>query len=56
MSSQDREWIERTCAQRVGSTIDGKYRLDRFLGAGTSGAVYRATNVWAGPPTCGPLG
>jgi serine/threonine-protein kinase len=48
MSSQDREWIERTCAQRVGSTIDGKYRLDSFLGAGTTGAVYRATNVWAG--------
>jgi serine/threonine-protein kinase len=48
MSSSDREWIIRTCAQRVGSTIDGKYRLDQFLGAGTTGAVYRATNVWAG--------
>jgi len=48
MSTADREWIIRTCAQRVGSTIDGKYRLDQFLGAGTTGAVYRATNVWAG--------
>ncbi|MEZ4389874.1 MAG: serine/threonine-protein kinase [Polyangiales bacterium] len=48
MSSTDREWILKTCAQRVGTTIDNKYRLDQFLGAGTSGAVYRATNVWAG--------
>ena len=48
MSTVDREWIIRTCAERVGSTIDGKYRLDQFLGAGTTGAVYRATNVWAG--------
>ena len=36
------------CAGRVGSLIDGKYRLDAFLGAGATGAVYRATNVWAG--------
>lgn len=48
MSSPERDWIIKTCAQRVGSTIDGKYRLDQFLGAGTTGAVYRATNVWAG--------
>ena len=48
MSAQDRDWILKMSAQRVGSTIDGKYRLDEFLGAGTTGAVYRATNVWAG--------
>lgn len=48
MSSQDREWILNTCAQRVGTVVDGKYRLDQFLDAGASGAVYRATNVWAG--------
>ncbi|MBL8602206.1 MAG: serine/threonine protein kinase [Myxococcales bacterium] len=32
----------------VGSTIDGKYRLDALVGHGSSGAVYRATNIWAG--------
>lgn len=48
MSSDDREMLRRICATRVGSTIDGKYRLDQFLDAGSTGAVYRATNVWAG--------
>ncbi len=36
------------CAARIGIMVDGKYRLDSLLGFGTTGAVYRATNVWAG--------
>ncbi len=40
--------LERAARARVGSIVDNKYRLDEFLGAGTSGAVYRAVNTWAG--------
>jgi eukaryotic-like serine/threonine-protein kinase len=42
------EKILRACRARVGSTVDGKYRLEEFIGAGTSGAVYRSTNTWVG--------
>ncbi|MFO0610381.1 MAG: serine/threonine-protein kinase [Polyangiales bacterium] len=38
----------RTCRERVGNVVDGKYRLEEFIGAGTTGAVYRAVNTWAG--------
>lgn len=48
MRSNDATQLAKLCAGRVGSLIDGKYRLDAFLGAGATGAVYRATNVWAG--------
>jgi serine/threonine-protein kinase len=48
MKSNDATQLARLCAGRVGSLIDGKYRLDELLGAGATGAVYRATNVWAG--------
>ena len=44
----DSSQLTKLCAGRVGSLVDGKYRLDSFLGAGSTGAVYRATNVWAG--------
>jgi serine/threonine-protein kinase len=37
-------WHE--CKARIGSLIDGKYRLVELLGAGTTGAVYRARNEW----------
>ncbi|MBI5511402.1 MAG: serine/threonine protein kinase [Deltaproteobacteria bacterium] len=37
-------WHE--CKARVGKTIDGKYKLVELLGAGTTGAVYRARNEW----------
>ncbi len=47
MKSNDATQLARLCAGRVGSLIDGKYRLDAFLGAGATGAVYRASNVWA---------
>jgi len=46
--SNDATQLAKLCAGRVGSLIDGKYRLDALLGAGATGAVYRATNVWAG--------
>ncbi len=48
MSSVLYDKLVRTCRARVGSVVDGKYRLDEFIGAGTSGAVYRATNTWVG--------
>jgi serine/threonine protein kinase len=38
----------RVCRERVGAVVDGKYRLEEFIGAGTTGAVYRALNTWAG--------
>lgn len=40
--------LKRSAEARVGGTIDNRYRLDSMLGVGTSGAVYRATNTWAG--------
>ncbi len=48
LKANDASQLAKLCAARVGSLIDGKYRLDSFLGAGATGAVYRATNVWAG--------
>ena len=48
MSSFLRDKMLRMCRERVGSVVDGKYRLEEFIGAGTSGAVYRAMNTWAG--------
>ncbi len=48
MSSLAFDKLVRTCKARVGSTVDGKYRLEEFIGAGTSGAVYRALNTWVG--------
>ena len=36
--------------RRVGTIIDGKYRLDDLLGVGSTGAVFRAYNQWAGRP------
>ncbi len=48
MRLTDTSQLTKLCAGRVGSLVDGKYRLDAFLGAGSTGAVYRATNVWAG--------
>ena len=36
--------------RRIGTVIDGKYRLDDLLGVGTTGAVFRAQNQWAGRP------
>jgi serine/threonine protein kinase len=48
LRSNDATQLAKQCAGRVGSLIDGKYRLDELLGAGATGAVYRATNVWAG--------
>ena len=40
--------LQRVCRERVGNIVDGKYRLEEFIGAGTTGAVYRAMNTWAG--------
>ena len=34
MRSNDATQLAKLCAGRVGSLIDGKYRLDAFLGAG----------------------
>jgi serine/threonine protein kinase len=48
LKANDASQLAKLCAARVGSLIDGKYRLDSLLGAGATGAVYRATNVWAG--------
>jgi len=48
LKANDASQLSKLCAARVGSLIDGKYRLDSILGAGATGAVYRATNVWAG--------
>jgi len=48
LKANDASQLAKLCAARVGSLIDGKYRLDSILGAGATGAVYRATNVWAG--------
>ncbi len=48
MSSPAYDKLVRTCKARVGSVVDGKYRLEEFIGAGTSGAVYRAVNTWVG--------
>jgi serine/threonine-protein kinase len=48
MNSSAHEKVLRTCRERVGRVIDGKYKLEEFMGAGTSGAVYRAINTWVG--------
>ena len=48
MRSNDATQLAKQCAGRVGALIDGKYRLNELLRAGATGAVYRATNVWAG--------
>jgi serine/threonine protein kinase len=48
MNTHSYEKIVRVSKARVGSVVDGKYRLEEFIGAGTSGAVYRATNTWVG--------
>jgi serine/threonine protein kinase len=40
--------IRSRCEQRVGALVDGKYVLQELLGFGTTGAVYRAHNRWAG--------
>ena len=34
----------------IGTLIDGKYQLNDLLGVGTTGAVFRAQNRWAGRP------
>jgi serine/threonine-protein kinase len=48
ISSVTHARLLRACRERVGNIVDGKYRLEEFIGAGTTGAVYRATNTWAG--------
>jgi eukaryotic-like serine/threonine-protein kinase len=48
MRANDATQLAKLCASRLGALIDGKYRLDELLGAGATGAVYRATNVWVG--------
>src|SRR5690606_28068890 len=32
----------------VGTELDGRYRIERFIGAGTMGAVYQATQLAVG--------
>jgi len=37
-----------TSAERVGTTLAGKYRLDRILGAGGMGTVFAGMHAWTG--------
>lgn len=37
-----------TAAERIGTTLAGKYRLDRILGAGGMGTVFAGVHAWTG--------
>lgn len=37
-----------TAAERIGTTLAGKYRLDRILGAGGVGTVFGGVHAWTG--------
>ncbi len=48
MANDSTASLERIHRTRIGSVIDGRYKLDALLGFGATGAVYRATNTWVG--------
>jgi serine/threonine protein kinase len=48
-SAYDDDLVARS-RSRIGALIDGKYQLDDLLGVGSTGAVFRAHNRWAGRP------
>ncbi|MFO0560021.1 MAG: serine/threonine-protein kinase [Polyangiales bacterium] len=37
-----------TDSERIGTTIDGKYKVESLLGKGGMGTVFRATHTWTG--------
>ncbi len=37
-----------TDSERIGTTIDGKYRVESLIGKGGMGTVLRATHTWTG--------
>ncbi len=49
LSDYDDDLVARS-RSRIGTLIDGKYQLDDLLGVGSTGAVFRAQNRWAGRP------
>ncbi len=50
LAGADEDDLVARSRRRIGTVIDGKYRLDDLLGVGSTGAVFRAQNQWAGRP------